>query len=30
MTDPKITIKELLEDNWGLGFTPKFLSLIHI
>ncbi len=29
MTDPKITLKELLESQWdevGVGFTPKFSS----
>ncbi|MCW3978409.1 MAG: hypothetical protein NWF12_01550 [Candidatus Bathyarchaeota archaeon] len=24
MTDPKITLMQLLENNWGLEFTPKF------
>ena len=24
MTDAKIAILELLKDNWGLDFTPKF------
>jgi hypothetical protein len=29
LTDPKITLKELLESQWdevGVGFTPKFSS----
>ena len=24
MTDPKIALMELLEENWGLDFTPAF------
>jgi hypothetical protein len=24
VTDPKLTLLQLLESNWGLDFTPKF------
>jgi hypothetical protein len=26
LKDPKLTVLELLEDGWGLSFTPRFSS----
>jgi len=26
MTDAKLTLRDLLKENWALGFTPKFTT----